>query len=340
MTTNNLHLTLTKELLEKEYKELKSLNKIAKKHGVSFGSVKHYMRKYDIPYKTLIRYACDDDFFSRDNEESFYIAGFVAADGCLQETGPLKQYRLLQIWLKSKDVGFLEMLKLTMKANHPLGHKDRSLVEGGKVYSSDGLSIVSEKMFNDLARFGITPRKSLTYVFPEWLENHDLVHHFMRGYFDGDGSFKICKSKKRQDKGIRFNLLGTLQSMEVYRDILERNECITGRAVKNRAPTKIGNIFSLDYGGNGVVSKIAQFLYRDATIYLPRKYDRIKHLLVGDYFANSPQSKLTREVLERDYAELKDLHKIAAKHNVSFGSVRNYMIKFNIQYEKQDYATK
>lgn len=38
-----------------------------------------------LPHKKHKKYTCDDDFFSRDNPESFYWAGFIAADGFLIE---------------------------------------------------------------------------------------------------------------------------------------------------------------------------------------------------------------------------------------------------------------
>lgn len=64
------------------------------------------MGKFGIEYKKQVRYDCDHDFFSRDNEQSFYIAGFVAADGCVKTHSCGNSYQV-QIGLSKKDKSFL-----------------------------------------------------------------------------------------------------------------------------------------------------------------------------------------------------------------------------------------
>lgn len=48
-------------------------------------------------------YSCDHDFFSRDTEESFYIAGSFAADGCV------KQKRNKQSLAKDPDIVYMSL---------------------------------------------------------------------------------------------------------------------------------------------------------------------------------------------------------------------------------------
>ena len=45
--------------------------------------------------------------------------------------------------------------------------------------------------WNILNSYGCTPRKSLTLKFPDRdiFKSSDLIRHFIRGYFDGDGCF-------------------------------------------------------------------------------------------------------------------------------------------------------
>lgn len=53
-------------------------------------------------------------------------------------------------------------------------------------------SLRSQKTVNDLKRLGCTEQKSLNLTFPtkEQVPPH-LLHHFIRGYFDGDGSISL-----------------------------------------------------------------------------------------------------------------------------------------------------
>ena len=69
---------------------------------------------------------------------------------------------------------------------------------GKNAYS---IFINSSKMANDLSQYGIIPNKShLDSIFLPNLEN-ELISHFIRGYFDGDGIAKsngylgFCGSK-------------------------------------------------------------------------------------------------------------------------------------------------
>jgi hypothetical protein len=115
------------------------------------------------------------------------------------------------------------------------------------------------------------------YIFPEWLVDHPLVNHFMRGYNDGDGSFYIGQLKNnRRVKQVYFSLRGTTNFLKVYRTILEQQCDLKERITDIRVNCGTG---ILDYGGNGIIAKIASFLYKDATIFLPRKHTIISHLL-------------------------------------------------------------
>lgn len=39
------------------------------------------------------------------------------------------------------------------------------------------------------------------------------------------------------------------------------------------------NIGAVTYGGHKQIARIAHYLYDDATVYLERKYNKVKHLL-------------------------------------------------------------
>ena len=56
-----------------------------------------------------------------------------------------------------------------------------------------GAHITSDKMFSDLCKHGCVPNKSLILTFPVITE--ELIPHFIRGYFDGDGGITIRKLK-------------------------------------------------------------------------------------------------------------------------------------------------
>ena len=137
------------------------------------------------------------------------------------------------------------------------------------------MTISSDKVFNSLERFGIDLRKTFIQTFPEWLIEHPLVHHFMRGIVDGDGSFFFPNQKGRSKPQLYFNVRGTQKFLMAYRSILERHTTVRKRGDK---PIRINNNMGmLEYGGNGIMMSIREFLYKDATVYLQRKYDKAYH---------------------------------------------------------------
>src|ERR1700722_3547584 len=95
---------LTTELLQKEYNDLQSFRKIGKKYNASGESIRVLCEKLGVKTNELIRYSCDEDFFTRESEEVFYMAGFLAADGCvkIRKNGAALRYEL-QINLAKKD---------------------------------------------------------------------------------------------------------------------------------------------------------------------------------------------------------------------------------------------
>ena len=272
---------LTKEILDAAYAEEGSLKGVARKLNVDPGTVKRYMEEFHLEFIPQIRYECDHDFFSRENQESFYIAGFIAADGCVKEkknsSGNICYQ--MQIGLAIEDKQFLTKIRDTLKSNNPIFD---FLVKNSKHnpnwndgYKSE-FTIVSKKMFDDLAKFNIVPRKSLIYTFPEWIIDHPLCHHFIRGYNDGDGSFFVPKlGKGRTVKQINFAMRGTPEFLMIVRSILEKECDLEERNTEIRISSGHG---VLEYGGNGIVRKISEYLYRNANIYLDRKYQMIKDM--------------------------------------------------------------
>lgn len=100
-----------------------------------------------------------------------------------------------------------------------------------------------------------------------------MIFHFIRGYFDGDGSL----SEHNTNKGLtfRFRLCGTssfLNSVLKYIDFEKSKLC-------KRHKDRDNDNYDIDIGGNRNVLKIMNFIYDGATIFLERKYNVYLNLL-------------------------------------------------------------
>ena len=212
-----IKFTLSKLELENEYNILGNLSKIATKYNVSRQTVANRFTKLNIPYKSKEhRFSSNENFFSLNNEKSFYWAGFIAADGCLYERKD--GFKQLAIKLASKDKIHLESFKKDIDTNAPISlYKNKNSNRNKKWNDTDQyqLRISSRKIFNNLNRFGITPRKTKTYNVPNEILLHELCNHFMRGYFDGDG----CIS---QYTNWSLSIRGTLSFLTNYMNVLEK----------------------------------------------------------------------------------------------------------------------
>lgn len=203
---------------------------------------------------TKQKYSYNKDFFKYDNELSYYWAGFIAADGCILKN---KYSNILKIALSIKDIDHLEKFKNDIESNHPI-----------KTYDSYcQIYITSNDFENDLKRFNIVKNKTHIYTFPINL-NQNLIHHFMRGYFDGDGSWYYHKVINKTNQ-LCFSLRGTLDFLKIYKNYLNENNIDT----KSNCLLSSG-IGQLSISGNKITEKIINYLYKDANIYLDRKYKK------------------------------------------------------------------
>lgn len=243
------------EVLAK-YEELGSYSKVADTLGTSVGTVHNKLKK--IGKNNPIMYSDVNHFaFSCNSPESFYWAGFLAADGCV--TKAEGKYKTLTVGLARKDISMLYYLKDFLQFT-------------GKVYEYNkrcSISIRSDNIFDDLSsRFNITERKSLVYFIPKWISEHQNISHFIRGYFDGDGSIMLVGGKK-----IAISIVGTYDCIKTIHDII-RDECNLGY---DKKITKNANMYSVRYCGNILCKKIHNFMYRDSNhnTRLERKYKKI-----------------------------------------------------------------
>lgn len=194
----------------------------------------------------------DSSIFKKiDTEEKAYWLGFLYADGYVNsEKG-------IELTLKKDDLSHIEKFKNFMKCDNKISFREKQ-----QAYR---ISIYSKELSNDLTKLGCFQNKSLDLKFPTKKQvPKKLIHHFMRGYFDGDGS--ICFGQGQ----LRFSVIGTEKFLLEYEKIILK---VLNRKNSNKWNTE-GKAFNIRFGGNVQVSKIYNFLYKDATIYLDRKHDK------------------------------------------------------------------
>lgn len=200
----------------------------------------------------------DDFFFNKiDTEEKAYWLGFLMADGYVSGNK-------VGLALSDSDFSHLEKYKKAINSNAKISTYQSSGYSNSKYCR---ILIFSSKMSEDLIRHGCVEHKSLILKFPNF-EDENLIRHFVRGYFDGDGSLIVT------DKTFGIKICGTFEFLNTLIDYLNKNikNYAFNYTVYQSKKMKGKNNYYLSFGGKYKVYNIAKWLYENSTIFLERKY--------------------------------------------------------------------
>ncbi|MEK6884015.1 MAG: LAGLIDADG family homing endonuclease [Nanoarchaeota archaeon] len=250
-----------------EYKCGKSIRKIAKIFNVGHRTILYHLIKNNIPRRTrsqaIRKYEPNEYFFDKiDTQEKAYFLGFLYADGYHDRSN-----WSVQLCLQEKDKEILEKLRDLIYNDRPLIYVDRSKHK----YKSNswwnkqntyGLYICNQHISNILFAYGLVPNKSLILEWPKCIPDY-LIRHFIRGYFDGDGSV----SKSLGEKRLTLNILGTFNFISKTKYFIEKDCNIKLNKIVN---TK-GSIKVIQTNKLETIKQIYKYFYKDSILYLKRK---------------------------------------------------------------------
>lgn len=224
----------------------------------------------------------NNEFQKIDTEAKAYFLGLMFADGCI--SNKVKNYQKC-IRLSITDSQLIDDLY----EYFPFFHKEE--FDFSKYNKNSqvqyGLRKTSVKMFEDLVSNGLFERKSYENKIYLRIPNIDmsLKHHFIRGFFDGDGSINIS-TKRPNGRRIEFCSVSRELIQEIY-DYLKDNgiEFYNIREKSNPAQ----KLYTMEACKTEIVLKFYNFLYKDANVYLKRKFDKFQNLRLVDRKENNPK---------------------------------------------------
>lgn len=203
-------------------------------------------------------------FYNIDTEEKAYWLGFIYADGCISQSSKHNQNRLI-ISLSAIDVNHLYKFKKSIEFTGNIAiYKNMCPKAGLKNYCR--IHINNKEFIEGLIMHECIPRKSLVLKFPEI--NPLIIKHFIRGYFDGDGCITLGKDRLAQ-----ISLLGTHEFINSCVQIIYENLNIKLNVNKNRS------VFKFQTSSLYNVKTILNWIYKDSTIYLDRKFKLYQYIL-------------------------------------------------------------
>lgn len=245
------------EAIGKLYLETEeSLKSLANRFGVSQWTLLDRFKKLGIR-RTTKRYQ-NDAVFSEFTDDSCYWAGFLAADGWISKN-------VLGVSLGIVDKEHLEKFILFLNGNNKIMEACKKSFNKMSEFCS--VNISSKQIVNDLKNnFNFVNKKSLIYKPPTNLPEN-MMRHFIRGYIDGDGSIGWHKSNEKPRISI---CSGSKELLEWIFDNIKKNNKNAGNPkIKKRE----SNLYIVEFSGLQTY-EILDWLYRDSTYYLNRKYER------------------------------------------------------------------
>lgn len=236
-----------------------SLRRIAATYETSHRTIVYNLKKYGFPWKTR-QYSVDENFFrTLDSLEKLYLLGWIYSDGCVFAYEEKKYYGF-SIKIQERDRYILDYFKKLLCSESRINIdflNDRKYAY---------LKIGSKKIYDDLLKYGLKPRKTHHLKYPmEIIYDH---RPFILGVFDGDGSIHIRKNKMPT-----LEITGTKEMMMNISDIFKTELKIKSKAIP------IKNSYRLTVSGTNPVQKIGKWLYSwNPSVFLKRKADEFQKL--------------------------------------------------------------
>ena len=251
----------------------RSISSLADKYGINRKTIIKYLKERNIEItNTHNKTPFNENFFDIiDTEEKAYWLGFLYADGFITSKD-----NKIGLSLSIKDIDHLAKYNkslnyskgMNIQISHQFGTKD-TYNKNGEIIKMCNTVITNKHMWDALNQKGCVPNKSLILNFPEEsiFSSKELIKHFIRGYVDGDGTLGVYPHSKTNPKlEASLLIIGTKPFLEGIQKYLNIQGFLMQKPNCNKLTYRLGYSTSK-------AEKVADILYKDASIYLDRKYN-------------------------------------------------------------------
>lgn len=243
------------------------IRKMEIKYHLTEKVINRFVRQAKIT-KRLVRCSVDDSYFEKINtEEKAYFLGFIFADGSINNG-----YLSIELHIQDQEIleKFIKSIKYTGSVKNYIKNNGCNTAT---------LHIGSIKIVDDLNNLGCISKKSLILKFPNSNQVPDkFLKDFIRGYFDGDGSFTQRTRKNSNSFSYSASIISSCDFCQSLSDFLSKKLNIYIRHKKYLCKNKIDKYSVLSLDSRIDISILLNWLYKDSKIYLKRKYEKYKSI--------------------------------------------------------------
>lgn len=264
------------EWLRENFKKYKNIKEFGRATGHDYHNLSKYLKMYGI-YEHPTYTVSSAYFKSIDSEEKAYWLGFIMADSTMTSyQSPVEKKYSFKLKLALIDKEAVEDFKKAVNGNAPV-REETGKREGFKDTYQASFSVNDQEFCKNLISHGITERRTGKKFLPDTVP-YGLVPHFIRGYFDGDGSIRYQYHEKPNGthKYIRGLVIACSEPIfETIKNIyLEIG--VTEDAIKSK---EMKDCTTISLYRKDEIPKVVEYLYKDATVFLDRKYQVAKNYL-------------------------------------------------------------
>lgn len=200
-------------------------------------------------------------FHLLDKYDIAYLLGLILGDGCLST----QEGKMERITIALKDEEFVENLRQIMCPDRKL-YVNKAKQESHS--NSYAVITTNPEVISRFKDYGLTERKSLVVKYP-LLDYGTQERHFIRGYFDANGSLF-----KNTVKGHLYWHISITTGSEKFARTLANTLQRYGLDATYHADSREGhNAWYVKLYKQEHVKAFKEFIYRDANLLLPRKHN-------------------------------------------------------------------
>lgn len=248
------------------------LNKLAEEFGCSRTVISSICKKDCNVEKYYKRhYSLNETKFETITKESAYFLGLIASDGCLYHHKNDNRQDILRFTLQKEDGYILERFAKFLETTKPVTYNSK--MKNGKLCEYASFEISSNKIVGDIRKLGIDFQKTYDNCIPNIPIRY--MSHFIRGYFDGDGSiYKKRHNDTNRLADINIAISGFYKNLYKIEEILKQFNILFEFQEDKRTKHKNDMFGGLKSSNKTQIYSFLKFIYYDCDdLFLIRKHE-------------------------------------------------------------------
>lgn len=240
---------------------------IGKQYQVTKECINNVLKKNNIPRRqpreahTINQF--DYTFFSNgvNSAEAAYVLGLLFADGYNNE-----KRGIIKLDLQKQDCDILKKINTLLKSNVKIKEYVNTTSYGTCVINR--LVFTNIQFSQDLKNLGCVQKKSLILKYPRI--NPQYFFSFLLGYFDGDGSLTLTKTKYFDPS---WNIVSTLDMCTNIQTLLKKLINVNSQIYK------VKTVYYLKCKGTRQLDLLLHSMYASTFLHIDRKYQKYQNYL-------------------------------------------------------------